>query len=175
MMLILLLSFRQTNIEDLLILALLKLAPISIAPRGYLLHCDCECYLNWFCSSILLRRSLSNVQYFSNSLQRFLIDKGFSLARCPTKGPMRRPFMTALVATFSSTLGALVLECTNLKWYCLTDSLCYCLHWKKSEALAIHLRNLENLPLFCAGFSPMTTQIQALASSTMREHLLPRQ
>ena len=38
MILILLLSFRWTNIEDLLILALLKLTPISVFSRGCLLH-----------------------------------------------------------------------------------------------------------------------------------------
>jgi hypothetical protein len=33
--------------------------------------------------------------------------KGFSLAKCPAKGHMQRPFMVASIATSSGTFGAL--------------------------------------------------------------------
>ena len=70
--------------------------------------------LFWFCSSSLLRRSLSDLQYFSNSVYSSCIVLGFSRARWAAKAPMRRPLIAASIATSSGTFGAFALSCTNL-------------------------------------------------------------
>jgi hypothetical protein len=43
--------------------------------------------------------SLSDLQYFSNSEYKSYMDVGFSLTRSAMKGPIRRPLITASIAT----------------------------------------------------------------------------
>jgi hypothetical protein len=51
------------------------------------------CCLFWFCSSSLLQRSLSDLQYFSNSAYRSCMDAGFSLAKWAAKSLCGGPWL----------------------------------------------------------------------------------
>jgi hypothetical protein len=78
---------------------------------GWLAFADFFC---WDCSSIHILKSLSERQYFSNSLYRRWIVLGLSRMRCERNWPALRPTIAALMATTSKTFGAWALRCTNL-------------------------------------------------------------
>jgi hypothetical protein len=75
-----------------------------------LLHWSC---LYCACSSNLLRRSLSDLQYFLNSWYNSSMVEGFSLAKWPAKALTWRPLIATSMATYLGTFGALALSCTN--------------------------------------------------------------